>query len=75
MSQSKSNKKGKGKKKKKKKKATQLAAIGEDLLDSPVQSADEDDVSNNKVAKSPAGAGADHDNSNSKVNDDAATNS
>jgi len=43
---SRATKKSKKGKKKKKKKATALAAIGEDLLDSPVQSADEGD--NNK---------------------------
>ena len=42
-------KKGKGKKKKKKK-GTALASIGEDLLDSPVQSADEDN-NNDKIDK------------------------
>ena len=59
-------KKSKKGKKKKKKKATQLAAIGEDMLDSPVQSADEG-ADNSKAQR--------QDNSNSKINDDAATNS
>lgn len=59
-SKSKSKKKGK---KKKKKKASVLASIGEDLLDSPVQSQadDEDDSGPNS-----ANAGA-RDTSNSKI--------
>ena len=64
-----STRKTKKGKKKKKKKATQLASIGEDMLDSPVQSADE-----GASGKQAARAGQDE-HSNSKLNDDAATDS
>ena len=64
-----STRKTKKGKKKKKKKATQLASIGEDMLDSPVQSADE-----GTSGKQAARAGQDE-HSNSKLNDDAATDS
>lgn len=64
-----STRKTKKGKKKKKKKATQLASIGEDMLDSPVQSADE-----GTSGKQAARTGQDE-HSNSKLNDDAATDS
>ena len=56
-----------------------LASIGEDMLDSPVQSGAEDDADAPKVVKSRTESGLynveDASSRNSKFNDDDATNS